>query len=171
MWVRLREFCCSYIQCKWLLKQLVSSTSISTSVCEWVKIDFSGGAIRMLIFMVTFCNTDWGGRGREVVWVASDWLTEPCRSLCGKVLMDLTFGLDWQTKHWTLDHHCSDFVFFLTLSFCVHRHRDSMMHNAAAVTERIMSNVTINTVFICQYLMTHTLLLLHCLLRALRWSE
>jgi hypothetical protein len=43
--------------------ELVACTSISTSVHEWVKTDFSAGAIRMLIFMVTFCNTDWGVGG------------------------------------------------------------------------------------------------------------
>ena len=144
--------------------KLIASTSISTSVREWVKTDVSAGAIRMLIFMVTFCKT--GEVGGPVVW-----LSEPCRSLCGKVLMFLTFGLDWQTKQWTLDHHCSDFVFFFILSFCVHHSHDNMMHNAATVTERIMSNVTINTVFICQHLMTLTLLLLHCIFHALRWSE
>jgi len=43
--------------------ELVASTSISTSVREWVKTDFSAGAIRLLIFMGTFCNADWGGVG------------------------------------------------------------------------------------------------------------
>jgi len=37
--------------------KLIASTSISTSVREWVKTDVSAGAIRMLIFMVTFCKT------------------------------------------------------------------------------------------------------------------
>jgi len=40
------------------------------------------------------------------------------------------------------------------------------MHSAATVTERIMSNVTINTVFICQHLMILTLLLLNCMFHA-----
>ena len=32
--------------------ELVASTSVSTSVCEWVKTDFAARAIRMLIFIV-----------------------------------------------------------------------------------------------------------------------
>ena len=120
----------------------------------------------MLISMVTFCYR-LGRWGEALVWAASDCLNHVATCVVSFDGFDLWFGLTDQTVNITTSLQLC-FVFF-TLSFCVHHNHDNMIHSAATVTECIMSVVTINTLYmyICQHLMTLTMLLLHCLFHAL----